>query len=150
MSNLPLAILGAASAYFILTSSGGKKKSSTPTSKKPSLKPEDIARGYQIINCKQIVIIDRDLALEYAYQKGIDVIPEKWEEVLFDKCVQPTTQDMADFKFNMLKSAVQGAVESGNMDKDKMLNFLQNFKNLAGSKGINTNKWVVEIIGNDK
>lgn len=140
MDNLPIKLLAVAGVYLLFS-----KKKTAPSASKVSLDPKDQSRGYQIINCQKVALFDIDLALDYAYQQGIDYPPDQWDEIIFDKCVKPLTQGLADFKFNMTKAAATGASESGNYDEEKLLNLLQSLKDQAESNGLNTSKWIVEI-----
>lgn len=142
MDNLPLKLSAIAGIFFLFSRGNKAKAVSKP---KVSLDPKDQTRGYQIIDCNKVVIFDIDKALDYAYQQGVDFTTGQWEEVLFDKCIKPLTQGLGDFKFNMTKAAATGAVDIGKYDENKMLNLLQNLKDLAESNGLNTAKWVVEI-----
>lgn len=143
MDSKVLAIIGAAGVAFLF--SKGSKKSSV-SKPKVSLSPKDIERGYQITGCSKVVIFDVDVALEYAYQQGQKHSPDKWDEVIFDNCIKPLTQGIADFKFNMSKAAATGAFDMGNYDEGKLLQLLQSIKDEAELNNLNTSKWIVEII----
>ena len=146
--NLPLTLGGVAALYILLTSKKSSAQTKSPPNSKPKPSEAESARGYKIVECKSVIIYDKLKTFDWAYQTGIDHPPEKWDDLLFDGCTKTPVKfnsTFSKFIFDMLIEASSGGVDSGKLEEGKMINKLNDFKDLSKQNGIDVSAWEVKL-----
>lgn len=150
---LPLVLLGAG-AWFLA------KPKKEPTSNGKGVITGSKDRGYIITNCN-LVIIDKQKALDYAFALGVSVDTSKdWNTKvlkfnLFGDCLSSeekgkklmNSKEKALFVFDLLKFLDSGISSNDqSFDQDALLQLDQLKSNIAKITGIDTSDFKVELV----
>lgn len=166
--NLPVILIGGGLLYFIINKNSSKPKvlnSQNPSQNTNSNIIGSKKVGYVIQNCK-LTIYDPDIAYEYAFQQGKELIKggsfstNKLKNTLLGDCFSTlekrkcllVSNDTAKFIYELIRYGYSGAYSEGAGTINAMMAMLKDIITQVKKefKNINTDDWSNQLIEEGK